>query len=142
MRKLKKYANRKIYDSENRCYVTIKDIKDMIQENQSVQVIDEKSGNDITRSVLIQIISDIEASEEETVLTDYVLQYLIRMYADPMSKPFAMYLDYSLKNFLQQQESINQQFETLLFKNQKKDLEKFTQQMMNSWSDFMGLNKN
>lgn len=141
MKKLKKYANRKIYDSEDRRYVTIKDIKQMIQNNESIQVYDEKTGNDITRSILIQIISDIEASEEETVLTDYVLQYLIRMYADPMSKPFAMYLDYSLKNFLQQQETINQQLENVLLKNQQKNLEQFTDQIMNSWSDFMGLNK-
>lgn len=141
MRKLKKYANRKIYDPEDRRYVTIKDIKGMIQNNESIQVIDEKAGVDITRSILIQIISDIEASEQETVLTDYVLQYLIRMYADPMKKPFAMYLDYSLKNFLQQQEAINKKFETMLFKNQKKNLEQFTDQMLNSWSEFMGLNK-
>lgn len=141
MRKLKKYANRKIYDPEGRRYVTIKDIKKMIQDNESIQVTDEKTDNDITRSILIQIISDIEANEEQTVLTDYVLQYLIRMYADPMSKPFATYLDYSLKNFFQQQEAINQQFENALFKNQQKNLEEFTNQIMDNWSDFMGLKK-
>jgi polyhydroxyalkanoate synthesis repressor PhaR len=58
MKVLKKYANRKIYDSSESCYVTMNDIRKMVKEHHCVKVVDSKTGEDITRSTLLQIISD------------------------------------------------------------------------------------
>ncbi|MGI9292481.1 MAG: polyhydroxyalkanoate synthesis regulator DNA-binding domain-containing protein, partial [Pseudomonadales bacterium] len=98
LKELKKYANRKIYDPEERHYVTIRDVCKMVRNHIQVKVIDDKTGKDITRSILLQVLNDLEAESGTTVLTDYVLENMIRMYDDPMSKTFALYLDHSLKN--------------------------------------------
>ena len=137
MKELKKYANRKIYDPEERCYVTIRDICTMVKSRMQVKVIDAKTGKDITRSILLQVLNDLEAESGATVLTDYVLENMIRMYDDPMGKTLALYLDHSMRNFQKQQQGLENQFETFMLSHQRDSVKAFTDQMEELWSAYM-----
>lgn len=133
MKILKKYPNRKIYDSTERRYVTVRDIGEMVKQYEAVQVVDSKTGDDITRSILLQIISDLEDDGKNTLLTNFVLENLIRMYDDQMGGMLAAYLDYSLKSFLDQQGEFKQQFDGYMQTTQQENLADFNKQYMDYW---------
>lgn len=141
LKELKKYANRKIYDPEERCYVTIRDVGKMVKNRLQVKVIEAKTGKDITRSILLQVLNDLETESGATLLTDYVLENMIRMYDDPMGKTLALYLDHSLRNFQTQQASLENQFETFMLSNQRVSVKEFTDQIAELWSAYMPGNK-
>lgn len=100
MRVLKKYPNRRLYDTEKSEYVTVEDVRQMVLAKQQIKVLDSKTGNDLTRSVLLQIISDQEAMGHEPLLTNKVLEQIIRFYGDNMSSFFSRYMEQSIANFL------------------------------------------
>ena len=79
VRVLKKYPNRRIYDTTDSRYITLLDVQRFIFQNQTVQVLDFKNGKDITRSVLLQIIGLLESGGNQTLLTNSLLTDLIRL---------------------------------------------------------------
>ncbi len=107
MRILKKYPNRRLYDTRQSAYVTLEDVRQMVLANESVKVVDSKSGADLTRTVLLQIIAEQEGEGHEPLLTNRVLQQLIRFYGDSMQGVLSRYLEQSLMIFLEQQSSIS-----------------------------------
>ena len=72
MRLYKKYPNRRLYDTENSCYVTIDNIRESILKGESISVTENSTGNDVTRSVLLQILTEQEEAGHEPVLTNPV----------------------------------------------------------------------
>src|SRR3546814_5262955 len=80
---IKKYANRRLYDTERSCYITLEDLGAMVREGRDFSVIDAKSGEDITHNVLTQIIMDTE-TRGETMLPVNFLRHLIGLYGDKM----------------------------------------------------------
>ena len=128
MKVLKKYANRKIYDSSERRYVTISDIAEMVKKFEPLQVVDSKSGEDITRSILLQIIGDLEDSAQSTLLTNFLLENIVRMYDDPMGGMLANYLDNSLKSFVEQQAKFRSQFDHQIAAGQEDVMKNFNEQ--------------
>lgn len=100
VRVLKKYPNRRLYDTEKSEYVTVEDVRQMVLAKQQIKVLDSKTGNDLTRSVLLQIISEQEAMGHEPLLTNKVLEQIIRFYGDNMSSFFSRYMEQSIANFL------------------------------------------
>ena len=84
MRILRKYTNRRLYDTSRSCYVTLEDVKELVLSSEAFQVLDSKTGNDLTRNILLQIISEQEGEGHGTLLTIQVLQQLIRFYGDSM----------------------------------------------------------
>ena len=130
MKILKKYPNRKIYDSSEKRHVTISDISDMVKNYEALQVVDSKTGEDITRTILLQIIADLEDGAKTSLLTNYMLENLIRMYDDPMGSMLAAYLDQSLKAFLQQKRSFKEQFDSQIHATQEETIEQFNQQYL------------
>ncbi len=104
---IKKYANRRLYNTATSSYVTLDHLCAMVKEGTDFQVIDAKSGEDITRSVLTQIIFE-EESKGHNLLPIQFLRQLIQFYGDSMQSILPSYLELSLENFKQNQEKIQE----------------------------------
>ena len=113
MQILKKYPNRRIYDTENSCYITVADVRRMVVERKRFQVIDSKTGKDLTRSVLLQVIAEMEAEGHESLLTNRVLEELIRFYGDRMVGMLGPFLERQVVGFLAQQDSMREYLRVL-----------------------------
>ena len=100
---IKKYANRRLYNTGSSSYVTLEHLREMVQQNVDFVVYDAKTNEDITRSVLAQIIFD-EESKGENLLPIQFLRQLIGFYGDQMQSFVPTYLEMSLNAFAQQQE--------------------------------------
>jgi polyhydroxyalkanoate synthesis repressor PhaR len=92
---IKKYANRRLYDTESSSYITLERLAEMVRQKRDFKVVDAKSGDDITRGVLTQIIMDEEA-RGSTMLPVNFLRQLISMYGDQMQSVVPQYLEASL----------------------------------------------
>ena len=99
---IRKYANRRLYDTNASRYVTIDDLKLMVENNLDFRVIDATNAQDLTRFTLVQIILEIE-SEGHKLLPIGVLQQLIRFYGDKMEPILSRYLERSMNAFLDHQ---------------------------------------
>ncbi len=106
---IKKYANRRLYNTGSSSYVTLEHLREMVQSNVDFVVYDAKTNEDITRSVLAQIIFD-EESKGENLLPIQFLRQLIGFYGDQMQSFVPTYLEMSLNTFAQQQEKMREQF--------------------------------
>ena len=104
MHKLKKYPNRRLYDSTASKYVTLKDVRSLISKGQSIEVADSTDGSDITRSVLMQILSEQEAEGHEPILTNRAIEMIIRLYSVRMGRVMSKYLEQSLLTFFENQD--------------------------------------
>lgn len=114
VRILRKYTNRRLYDTSRSCYVTLEDVKQLVLNGEKFQVQDSKTGNDLTRNILLQIISEQEAEGHGTLLTNQVLQQLIRFYGDSMQGMMSQYLEQSIAAFLEHQDRIREQMQTMM----------------------------
>jgi polyhydroxyalkanoate synthesis repressor PhaR len=107
---IKKYANRRLYNTATSTYVTLDDLSLMVKNGQDFLVYDAKSGDDITRSVLTQIIFEEEnKGGAQTLLPVNFLRQLIRFYGDQMQAFVPGYLEFSLDNLMKEQEKIRKQ---------------------------------
>nr|WP_321455597.1 polyhydroxyalkanoate synthesis repressor PhaR [uncultured Cohaesibacter sp.] len=102
---IKKYANRRLYNTGTSTYVTLEDLSDMVKAEEDFVVYDAKSGEDITRSVLTQIIFEHE-NKGQHLLPIAFLRQLIRFYGDSMQNLVPSYLDFTMKNLAKDQESL------------------------------------
>ncbi len=108
---IKKYANRRLYNTASSSYVTLEHLADMVREGVDFVVYDAKTGEDITRSVLTQIIFEEEnRGGGQNLLPIQFLRQLIRFYGDQMQAFVPSYLEMSLENFAKQQERFRSQF--------------------------------
>ncbi|HEY0445423.1 MAG TPA: polyhydroxyalkanoate synthesis repressor PhaR [Allosphingosinicella sp.] len=99
---IKKYANRRLYNTESSTYITLEHLADMVRKKREFKVVDAKTGEDITHSVLTQIIMDEEA-RGGTMLPVNFLRQLIGMYGDSMQSMVPQYLEASLEAFQRNQ---------------------------------------
>lgn len=106
MHKLKKYPNRRLYDTTDSTYVTVEDVRALIVAGESIQVVDSRDDTDITRSVLLQILAEQEADGHGTVLTNRVIEQMIRFYGDQLGSVAAKYIEQSVITFLDHQEQM------------------------------------
>ncbi|MGB3469450.1 MAG: polyhydroxyalkanoate synthesis repressor PhaR [Erythrobacter sp.] len=107
---IKKYANRRLYNTSSSSYITLEDLAKMVRENVDFQVLDAKSGDDITHSILTQIIMDEEANGGKMLPVGFLRQ-LIGMYGNSMQTLMPSYLEASMDNFRQNQSNIRDAFE-------------------------------
>ncbi|MDJ0977726.1 MAG: polyhydroxyalkanoate synthesis repressor PhaR [Erythrobacter sp.] len=107
---IKKYANRRLYNTSSSSYITLEDLAKMVRENVDFQVLDAKSGDDITHSILTQIIMDEEANGGQMLPVSFLRQ-LIGMYGNSMQNLMPSYLEASMTNFRQNQANIREAFE-------------------------------
>jgi polyhydroxyalkanoate synthesis repressor PhaR len=106
---IKKYANRRLYNTASSSYVTLEHLSDMVKKGVDFVVYDAKTNDEITRSVLTQIIFE-EESRGQNLLPIQFLRQLIRFYGDSMQALVPSYLELSLDSFTQQQERMRKQF--------------------------------
>lgn len=106
---IKKYANRRLYNTETSAYITLEDLARMTREGRDFQVVDAKSGEDITKSVLTQIIMEAEG-RGETMLPTNFLRQLITMYGNSMSSVVPHYLENAMANFQANQAKLQKAF--------------------------------
>ncbi len=111
MRVYKKYPNRRLYDTKDSCYVNLKDIKKRIIAFETIQVLDSKTKTDVTASILLQILSELQSGGGQQVMTNQTLMQLIRIYESPFSKIFNNYLEQSISLFVNQQKIVENQFD-------------------------------
>ncbi len=95
---IKKYANRRLYNTESSSYITLEHLAEMVRAKREFKVVDAKSGDDITHNVLTQIIMEEEA-RGKTMLPVNFLRQLIGMYGDSMQSMVPQYLEASLEAF-------------------------------------------
>jgi polyhydroxyalkanoate synthesis repressor PhaR len=106
---IKKYANRRLYNTGTSTYVTLEDLAAMVKAGEDFVVYDAKTGEDITRSVLAQIIFEQENKEGQNLLPINVLRQLIRFYGDSMQMLVPRYLEVSIESLTREQEKFRQQ---------------------------------
>jgi len=116
LRIIKKYPNRRLYDTEISSYVTIEDVRQLIVDGEQFEVRDAKTGEDLTRSVLLQIITEHEG-DGEPMLSTQLLSQIIRFYGDSMQGFMGRYLEQSLQIFLDQQDQFRRHMGGLLGKS-------------------------
>jgi len=109
---IKKYANRRLYNTGTSTYVTLEDLATMVKEGEDFLVYDAKTGDDITRSVLAQIIFEQENKAGQNLLPTTFLRQLIRFYGDSMQMVVPKYLEASIETLTREQEKFRQQLTT------------------------------
>ena len=106
---IKKYANRRLYNTGTSTYVTLEDLAAMVKDGEDFLVYDAKTGDDITRSVLAQIIFEQENKAGQNLLPTTFLRQLIRFYGDSMQMVVPKYLEQSIDMLTQEQEKFRKQ---------------------------------
>ena len=107
---IKKYPNRRLYDTAISKYVTLNDVKQLVIDKEPVQVLDAKTKEDLTRSVLLQVILEQE-EEGKPIMSAEMLEQLIRFYGDPFQNNFANYLESSIKLIAEQRSKVRSNIE-------------------------------
>jgi polyhydroxyalkanoate synthesis repressor PhaR len=128
VRMIKKYPNRRLYDTRTSIYITLADVKELVLKHEQFQVVDAKSGEDLTRSILLQIILEEEAGGMPMFTSD-LLSQLIRFYGNAMQGMVGNYLEKNMQTFVQVQKQLQEQSRTMFGDNSaiNKDL----------WAQFM-----
>ena len=134
-RVIKKYPNRRLYDTEISSYITIEDVRQLIIEGEDFEVRDAKSGEDLTRQVLLQIIAEHE-QDGEPMLSTQLLSQIIRFYGDSLQGYMGSYLDRSMQTFMEQQQQFRQQVGSLLGQTPWTMMNQLTERNMEVWKDF------
>ena len=106
---IKKYANRRLYHTGTSTYVTLEDLATMVRDGEDFAVYDAKSGEEITRSVLTQIIFEQENKEGQNLLPVAFLRQLIRFYGDSMQSLVPSYLEFTMDNLSREQQKLREQ---------------------------------
>lgn len=135
LRIIKKYPNRRLYDTEISSYITIEDVRQLIVDGEDFEVRDAKSGEDLTRQVLLQIIAEHE-SDGEPVLSTQLLSQIIRFYGDSLQGFMGNYLERSMQIFLDQQQQFRTQIGGLLGQTPWAMMNQLTERNMAMWQEF------
>ncbi|MGB1108719.1 MAG: polyhydroxyalkanoate synthesis repressor PhaR [Gammaproteobacteria bacterium] len=131
-RVIKKYPNRRLYDTAISQYVTLDDIRQLVTEAQNFKVIDAKTNEDLTRAILLQIIVEQEDNGEPILSADFLAR-IIRFYGDTMQGFMGSYLEKSIDSFLQQQEAIRSQLNSLMENTPMSVMSDMAERNMDMW---------
>jgi polyhydroxyalkanoate synthesis repressor PhaR len=112
-RLIKKYANRRLYDASQSRHITLDDIRGLIVKGEKIKVVEDKTGNDITRHILLQVIAEQEQFGRP-ILSTTVLESIIRFYGNSMQGLLASFLEKSVETFLHQQDNLQQQISKIV----------------------------
>lgn len=148
---IKKYANRRLYNTETSTYVTLDDLAQMVRNDKDFVVYDAKSGDDLTHAVLTQIIVEQESREGgQTLLPIPFLRQLIRFYDDNIGSMVPSYLQFSLENLVKEQEKFRTMFASAFanpaaafeaYQDQARKNMAMFEQAMTMWTSFGGAAK-
>lgn len=132
---IKKYPNRRLYDTDISSYITLEDVRQLIVDNEPFEVRDAKTSEDITRSVLLQIIADQE-QDGQPILSTELLSQIIRFYGDSLQGFMGSYLERSMQTFLEQQQQFRSQLNNILGQAPWSMLNQLTERNMDLWKQF------
>jgi polyhydroxyalkanoate synthesis repressor PhaR len=132
LRIIKKYPNRRLYDTEISSYITLEEVRQLVLDNEEFEVRDAKTGENLTRSVLLQIISEYE-DRGEPMFTTKLLSQVIRFYGDSLQGFMGGYLERSLQIFLDQQQQFRSQLNNILGQTPWSMLNGLTERNVDLW---------
>jgi len=130
---IKKYPNRRLYDTQASSYITLGDVRKLVLERVSFQVIDARTHDDITRCILLQIISEQE-ERGNPIFTTEVLAHIIRFYGDTLQGMMGNYLERSLQAFVDQQHLVREQMRNFMGQNPLKMMSDLAERNLAVWS--------
>lgn len=129
---IKKYPNRRLYDTEISSYITLEEVRQLVVDGEEFEVRDAKSGENLTRSVLLQIISEHE-DRGQPMFTTQLLSQVIRFYGDSLQGFMGSYLEKSLQVFLDQQQQFRSQLNNIMGRTPWSMLNDMTERNMDVW---------
>jgi polyhydroxyalkanoate synthesis repressor PhaR len=130
VRLIKKYPNRRLYDTKTSSYITLADVKQMVLRQEDFHVVDAKSGDDLTRQILLQIILEEESGGMPMFSSD-LLSHLIRFYGNAMQGFMGTYLEKNIRAFQAMQKTLQEQSQRVYGDNSRASQE--------LWAQFMNL---
>jgi polyhydroxyalkanoate synthesis repressor PhaR len=131
---IKKYPNRRLYDTAQSQYVNMDYIKALVKARTEFNVVDSKSGEDVTKTILLQIISESETNEQQSILTNKLLMQLIRFYDSDMQVFLREYLEQSLVNFMEQQDQLQGMMKNMVDTSPLGLFSKMMEQNLDVWT--------
>ena len=112
-RLIKKYANRRLYDATQSRHITLDDIRALIVKGERIKVVEDKTGHDITRHILLQVIAEQEGGGESLMSRDFLSQ-VIRTYGSGVQDFVGRYLDESIQMFAKEQRELRDRFKSVV----------------------------
>src|SRR5438270_4548771 len=131
LRLIKKYPNRRLYDTKTSSYITLADVKQMVHKQEEFQVVDAKSGEELTRAILLQIILEEESTGGLPMFSSDLLSQLIRFYGNAMQGVMGTYLEKNIRAFQDMQKTLQGQSQRMYGDNSRASQE--------LWGQFMNL---
>jgi polyhydroxyalkanoate synthesis repressor PhaR len=132
-RVIKKYANRRLYDASQSKHITLDDVRAMIISGERIKVVEDKTNEDITRLILLQVIADQEQFGRP-ILSTTLLEALIRFYGNSLQGFLSAYLEKSVETFMQQQEAVHAQLARMMSSGPLGAMSELTRQNLELWS--------
>jgi len=133
-RTIKKYANRRLYDTTASKHVTLDGIRELVAAGEDLEVVEDASGEDITRNVLMQIIADQEQGGQPILSTE-MLMHIIRFYGNPMQGMMTQFLEQSTETFVKQQQVWQDQFRSTMTNTPLAAMESMTNRNLEAWNE-------
>ncbi|SEL18735.1 polyhydroxyalkanoate synthesis repressor PhaR [Halomonas daqiaonensis] len=134
MRVIRKYANRRLYDTEQSRYVTLEDLRGLIIDEVPFRVEDAKSGEDLTRTILLSIIIEQEQADGDAqVFSNDLLAQFIRVYDMAQPLPLSRYLEQGTKLMLEQQQRVQDQWQQAMRHSPLEFMRELTEENMKFW---------
>ncbi|MDM7862286.1 polyhydroxyalkanoate synthesis repressor PhaR [Alteromonas sp. ASW11-36] len=130
---IKKYPNRRLYDTSQSKYVNLDYIKQLITKKSEFEIVDSKTGEDRTKSILLQIITESESNDAQALLTNELLKQLICYYDSDMQPFVRQYMEQSLLAFMQQQDKLQGVMKSMVDNSPLGMLNKMFEANMNQW---------
>lgn len=132
-RVIKKYANRRLYDASQSRHITLDDIRNMVVAGEQIRIIEDKTNEDITRLILLQVIADQEQFGRP-ILSTTLLESLIRFYGNSLQGFLSTYLEKSVETFMRQQEVVQTQLTRMMSTAPMAAMSELTRQNLEMWS--------
>lgn len=129
---IKKYPNRRLYDTEISSYITIDEVRQLVVDGEDFEVRDAKTGDDLTRTVLLQIISEHE-ERGQPLFSTKLLSQLIRFYGDSLQGFMGTYLERSMQAFVDHQTQFRGQMNNILGQTPWSVLSEMTERNLDLW---------
>jgi polyhydroxyalkanoate synthesis repressor PhaR len=131
-RLIKKYQNRRLYDTQTSCYITLDEVKELVKKYVDFEIIEEKTGVDITNHILLQIISDLEDRQSPIFTTD-ILKNIICFYDCSIQKQVSLFLEDVISLISQQQKQAYQQMQKMFPYPSKMEFDKLSHAQLAWW---------
>ena len=129
---IKKYANRRLYDTVASKHITLDGIHDLIVDGHDVKIIDDTTGEDISRSILLQIIAEREQGGRPMLDADFLMR-ILRLYGNPMQDMVGEFLSRSFDAFMQQQKQFQQQMRAAMAATPLATIQELTASNLKAW---------